>query len=259
MSTWDVPLYLRYQQERAQPARDLLSRLQLENAPRRLVDLGCGAGNVTALLREKWPRAEIIGIDSSAQMIAAARREYSRETWRLADIASWRANEEMAPDLVFSNAALQWLPRHQLLMPQLFSQLARGGALAVQMPSDEDAPLRRIVREVAQKSRWGNRMEAPLKALTFRAPEFYYDVLCRDAARLEIWETEYSHAMENVEAILDWYRGTGLRPFLEALHDDEERATFLAQIRDGYAREYSRRADGRVLLPFRRLFFIASR
>jgi trans-aconitate 2-methyltransferase len=256
MPNWDAELYLRFERERAQPAIDLLARLELKN-PQRIADLGCGPGNITALLRRKWRDAHIEGIDNSPPMLQAAARNFPDEQWTLGDIANWRSDKPY--DLVFSNAALQWLPHHAHLMPRLLAQVESGGALAVQIPSGGNAPLRRVVREVAQEPQWESRCEAPSRVLTIEPPAFYYDILQPHAARLEIWETEYSHIMKNVEAIVEWYRGTGLRSFLEALENERQREEFLAQVRAGYAREYSQRIDKRILLPFRRLFFIAYR
>lgn len=256
MPNWDAELYLRFANERTQPSLDLIARIGLAQ-PQRIVDLGCGPGNSTEKLRQRWPQAEILGLDNSAAMIAAATKSYPNEDWALADIATWTT--EMPYDLVFSNAALQWLPDHAELFPRLLMQVADGGVLAVQMPAHGQAPLRLVVEAVANDLAWRHLMTAPRNALTLAAPSFYYDVLQPHAARVEIWETLYYHIVDGPQAIVDWFRATGLRPFLEALETDEQRQRFERMVLAGYTEAYPRQSDGRVIFPFRRLFIVAYR
>jgi trans-aconitate 2-methyltransferase len=247
---------MQFANERTQPTVDLIARIRLAS-PARIIDLGCGPGNSTAVLRQKWPQADLIGLDSSADMLAAARQAYPAEQWLLADAATWQADRPF--ELVFSNAALQWLPDHARLFPQLFAQVAPGGALAVQMPAHYQSPLHHVTLEVAQDSAWRHLMDGPGRALTRETPAFYYAVLQPLAAQLDIWETEYYHVVDSPQAIVTWFRGTGLRPFLEALETDEQRQRFEQLVLEGYTRAYPRQADGRVLFPFRRLFMVAYR
>lgn len=256
MPTWDADLYLRFANERTQPSLDLIARIHLAQ-PRRIVDLGCGPGNSTEKLRQRWPEAEITGLDNSPEMIAAAAKSYPNEDWELADIATWAA--EVPYDLVFSNAALHWLPDHARLFPHLLTQVASRGALAVQMPAHGQSPLRLVVEEVANDPAWSHLMEAARNAITFAAPSFYYDVLQPQATRVELWETLYYHIVDSPQAIVDWFRATGLRPFLEALADDEQRQRFEQMVLAGYTQAYPRQRDGRVSFPFRRLFLVAYR
>lgn len=256
MPTWDADLYLRFANERTQPSLDLIARIGLAH-PQRIVDLGCGPGNSTEKLRQRWPDAEITGLDNSAAMIAAATKSYPNEKWALADISTWTT--EVPYDLVFSNAALQWVTDHARLFPHLFAQVAAGGALAVQMPAHADSPLRLVVDEVADDPEWRHLMDAPRNALTFASPSFYYDALQPDASRVELWETSYYHIVESPRAIVEWFRGTGLRPYLEALETEEQRQRFEQLLLAGYTQAYPRQRDGRVLFPFRRLFVLAYR
>ena len=162
--------------------------------------------------------------------------------------------------LVFSNAALQWLPDHARMFPQLMGQVAPGGVLAAQMPAHHMSPLHRVTLDVANDPAWRDRLAAAVgRSLTRESPAFYYDVLQRLAARIDLWETEYYHLVDGPQAIVDWYRGTGLRPFLEALESAEQRQRFEKMILEGYARAYPRQRDGRVLFPYRRLFIVAHR
>jgi trans-aconitate 2-methyltransferase len=245
---------MKFSNERTQPSVDLTARIAVSD-PRRIVDLGCGPGNSTAVLRRRWPRAEILGLDNSEGMIAAARKSYPTEKWVLADAATWSAD---APyDIVFSNAALQWLPNHAVLLPHLISQTASGGALAVQIPAHFNSPMHREILAAANDPRWRHLMDAALRALTRESPAFYYNVLQPLSSRLEIWETEYYHVLADPAEIVEWFRGTGLRPYLTALEDDGQRQLFEANLVERYEACYPRQNDGRILFPFRRLFIIA--
>lgn len=255
MPTWDTQLYLQFANERTQPSIDLISRIQLQ--PKHIVDLGCGPGSSTAMLRQRWMQADITGLDSSVEMIAAASNAYPFEKWILADVNTWVANSPF--DLVFSNATLHWLPDHARLFPHLFAQVAPGGALAVQIPASDQSPLRQVALEVANDRAWSHLMDTARYAQTRKSPSFYYDLMQSIATRLEIWETEYYHVMESPQAIVNWFRGSGLRPFLEALESADQKRRFEQQLLDGYSQSYPRQKDGRILFPFRRLFMIAYR
>lgn len=256
MPTWDSTQYLRFANERTQPAIDLAARIALE-APRRAIDLGCGPGNSTAVIARRWPAADLTGLDNSAAMLEAAGREFSQWKWRRGDIGTWRSDEPF--DLIFSNAALQWVPEHRTLFPRLFGQVAPGGALAVQMPANIDAAPHRLMRELAASAAWRAHFSTPPREWHVHAPEFYYDALAPLAARVELWCTDYVHVLPDADGIVEWYRGSGLRPWLEALPDEAARTQFLAAYRARLAPYFPARADGRVLFPFRRLFIVAYR
>lgn len=254
---WDAGQYLRFAEERTQPCRDLVSRVAAAS-PARVIDLGCGPGNSTQVLAERWPAARLTGLDSSAEMIAEARRASPDRAWVAADIAAWAASNTEPFDVVFSNAALQWLPDHRALLPRLMAQLAAGGALAVQVPNNLDAPAHRIARSLAASATWRDRFPpAGVREWYVHEPGFYYDLLAPRSARLDIWETEYLQIMPDAAAILEWYKGTGLRPYLTALPQAADREQFCAEYLAAIRAAYPPRADGRVLFPFRRLFLVA--
>ena len=256
MPTWDADLYLRFADERTRPASDLLARVGVDR-PRRVIDLGCGPGNSTALLRQRWPGAAIIGLDTSPDMIAAAKKAYPEGTWIAGDIRTFA--DPMPFDVIFSNAALQWVPRHGEVLPRLLGQVTPGGTLAVQVPRHIQSPLHQLMLRIADDPAWRDRMDAPRRTITVETPSFYYDLLQPLADRIDLWETEYHHVLENPAAILAWIRGTGLRPFLEALAGDEERGRFEERLLGGLEQAYPRQGDGRVLFTFRRLFLVAYR
>ena len=256
MPQWDPEQYLKFAGERTQPVLDLVHRIQLED-PRRIADLGCGPGNSTEALRLRWPQAALIGVDSSPEMIAKARQSHPEGKWLEADAATWRPDAPL--DLVFSNAMLHWLPRHDQVCRHLLGLLAPGGALAVQVPAHYNSPLHREILDLSRDPEWSERLEKARGVLTHHAPEFYYDVLAPLAARLDLWETTYYHVLGEPEGVLEWFRGSGLRPFLEALSSPAERQRFETMLLERYAVTYPRRGNGMVLFPFRRLFFVAYR
>jgi trans-aconitate 2-methyltransferase len=253
--TWDPTRYLSFGDERTRPALDLLARVPLTDAAR-VADLGCGPGNSTALLAERWPEAAIIGVDSSPEMLAKARASGVRATWLQADIAAWAPDRPL--DLIYSNAALHWLGDHAALLPRLQSQLRAEGVLAVQMPRNFAAPSHALLRETAANGPWAGHLAGILDERPVAAPEWYYDLLAPLTRELDIWETEYLHVLEGDDPVLRWSRGTALRPLMEAL-DAEQFAAFEAAYAARLRAAYPRRPDGRTLFPFRRLFIIAQR
>lgn len=256
MNPWDPREYMRFGDERTRPSLDLVSRIAVQN-PLSVIDLGCGPGNSTRALQQRWPSARVTGLDSSAQMIAAARTEHPDGEWIHSAIQDWRPSAVF--DVVFSNAALQWLPDHGPLVARLFGHVSPGGALAFQIPSPDYALLRTLIHEVALDGPWVHRMAAPLGELTMESPSFYYDHLAPAARALDIWVTEYFHVMDSPSAIVDWIASTGLRPFLDVLESDDESDQFVMRLSERVSQSYSTRADGRVLFPFKRTFVIAYR
>lgn len=250
---WDPRLYSAFAAPRLRPALDLLARVDLD-APARVVDLGCGTGNVTRLLVERWPAAAVIGIDSSAEMLAAAAEQPATVTWEQAEIAGWRAAWPV--DLLFSNAALHWLGGHERLFPRLAAMVAPGGVLAVQMPHNHYAASHQVMAEAAAAGPWAERLAPLAGRFPVGAADFYYDLLAPLAASLDIWETEYLHVLDGEDPVLRWTMGTALRPLLAAL-DEPWRAGFLEEYRRRIAQAYPRRADGTTLFAFRRLFLVA--
>jgi trans-aconitate 2-methyltransferase len=259
MPSWNADQYLQFARERTRPARDLLARIEID-LPGRVIDLGCGPGNSTELLTERWPRSEICGLDSSSAMIDAAGRKHPEIRWALGDIADWAGATEGMFDVVFSNAALHWVPDHARLYSALLGRVAPGGALAVQVPANLDSPAQLAMRELAASADW-QRVLPPEGVRQWYVHDvgFYYDCLAPAAQRVDLWTTEYIHILPSAAAVVEWYKGTGLRPFLDALPTDGHRDAFLAEYLALIARDYPLRQDGRVLFPFRRLFVIAYR
>jgi trans-aconitate 2-methyltransferase len=249
MPTWNANQYLKFAGERTRPCRDLVTAIDLP-APQRVIDLGCGPGNSTAVLSGRWPEAQMTGLDNSEAMIEAARREQPQNRWIAQGISEWATEETGHYDLVFSNAALHWLPDHATLYPKLLGRVASGGALAVQIPSGSDSFANRLMHELTPAS-------MRVQSWHTHKPAFYYDALAPHAARLDIWETEYQHVMSSAEAIVEWYKGTGLRPFLEAFGTEHERQNFLAEYTKRIREAYPEQPAGKVLFPFRRLFMVA--
>jgi trans-aconitate 2-methyltransferase len=250
---WNPERYLAFGDQRTRPAVDLLARVALER-PERVTDLGCGPGNSTRLLVERWPDAHVNGIDNSPEMLARARTAGIRATWVEADIATWVPD---APcDVLFSNAALHWLPDHTTLLPRLLGQVRSGGVLAVQMPRNFRSPSHVLLRQTASADPWADRVVSRLARQPVATPERYYDLLCPLTASLDIWQTEYLHVLDGDDPVLDWTRSTAMRPVIEALCPEEQvrfETKYAARLRAAYPK----RTDGRTLFPFRRLFIVA--
>ena len=252
-SDWDTTLYLKFEAERTQPARDLLARVEV--SARRIVDLGCGPGTSTRLLAERFPQAEIIGVDNSEPMLAEARRRLPEVHFELSNIANWRPRQR--PDLIFANAALQWLPDHEALFSRLMSYLAEDGALAVQMPDNRQEPSHALMRLVAADGPWADRLVPIAKTRAVIATHVdYYAWLRPLSAALDIWETTYVHPMAGVGAVVDWFRGSALRPFLNPL-DVCEREQFIERYMRELAVAYGVEPNGSLLFLYPRLFILA--
>ncbi|MEZ2351007.1 trans-aconitate 2-methyltransferase [Caballeronia sp. RCC_10] len=254
-SGWQAKQYSLFAAERTRPVRDLLNGAQ--GAPiRTAVDLGCGPGNSTEALVAYAPEASVIGIDNSQDMIDAARKRLPRVTFELADIAAW---DDAGPcDLILANASLQWVPGHDVLLPRLVDKLAPAGRLAIQMPDNLDEPAHVLMREVASDARWRVRLQGVERTARFSA-EWYYGLLKPHCMRVDVWRTTYHHALDGgIDAVVEWFKGSALRPFLAKL-DAGEQAEFLSQYRSALASAYTVLDDGSVLLPFPRRFIVATR
>jgi trans-aconitate 2-methyltransferase len=254
---WSAQQYVKFEDERTRPVRDLIARIPSSEA-RLAVDLGCGPGNSTELLAERFPGATVIGVDDSANMLEAARKRLPGTTFELQDITDWSRGDGTV-DVILANASLHWIPDHDILMPALLGRLAPGGALAVQMPHNLDEPAHRQMRAVASLPRWADRL-APIARPPDgqHEPAFYYDLLCSAGATVDVWKTVYHHVMPDVGAVVEWFKGSALPPFL-ALLSTGEQADFLELYLEAISADYLPRADGTVLMPFPRLFFVATR
>ena len=255
-SDWSPAIYLKFEDERTRPARDLLARVCSDEV-RRVVDVGCGPGNSTELLAIRYPEAEILGVDNSPAMLEAARRRLPKVHFEFADAAVWVPNAGV--DVVFANAIYQWIPGHLQQLVRILTALPGNATLAVQMPDNLNEPSHRLMREVAQAGPWSARLAG---AAQVRNPlpsvREYYEALRPLAARLEIWRTTYHHALHSADAIVEFVRSTGLRPFLDPLAEPE-RTDFIAAYTAKIAAAYPPLGDGHVLLAFPRLFLVAER
>ena len=254
VENWDPAQYGKFAAERMRPVEDLLARLTMA-APATVYDLGCGDGRVTRLLANHWPGARITGVDNSANMLDAARKVLPDVTWIEADIAHW--TPDAPAQVVFANASLQWLTGHDSLLPRLMDMVAPGGVLTVQMPRNHHKASHDCMRDAAAGP-WRDRLAGVEGLAPVHEQEVYYDILAPHAASLNVWESEYLHALEGDDPVVEWTKGTGLRPYLEPLEPDEREA-FLADYSARIAREYPPRADGVTLFPFLRLFIVAAR
>lgn len=261
MVTWDSEQYLRFDTERTQPSRDLATQLPADDGTvARVLDIGCGPGNSTAVLRERYPHARILGVDSSPDMIAAARAAHPDIEFALCDV-SRKSQLDALPhdvDVVFSNACIQWVPDHARLIPNLIGLLREGGTLAVQTPMNYEEPIHRIIAELVHSPRYADRLPQQREFYNLTPPD-YWELLHAHAARFRMWKTTYMHTLPSHEAIMDWYRGTGLRPYLQAFADDAERAKFEHQVFERVCDAYPTQSDGSIIFPFPRFFFTAVR
>lgn len=254
---WDPALYSAFAAPRLRPALDLLSRVEAK-APAGVVDLGCGAGNVTRLLAARWPQAAITGVDNSPEMLAAAAAEPSSIRWTQDDASTWEPQTANGVDVLFSNAALHWLDEHETLFPRLMGLLAPGGALAVQMPHNHYAASHAAMADTIEGGPWAAQLRPLARRFPVFDPDFYYDVLTPLCSSLDIWETQYLHVLDGENPVVRWTMGTALKPLADAL-DEPARTEFIAEYTRRIAEAYPRRADGKTLFPFQRLFIVAKK
>jgi trans-aconitate 2-methyltransferase len=253
--TWDPGQYLSFSNQRLRPALELLARVPAA-APPRVVDLGCGAGNVTRYLRARWPAARITGVDNSPEMLAAAAKELPDVEWQRADVAAWAPPAPV--DVIYSNAALHWVGRHERLFPDLLAGLAPGGVLAVQMPRNFMAPSHTLMHEAAAAGPWKARLARLLGPPPVLEPSAYHDFLAPGCKAVDIWETEYQQVLTGENPVAEFTKGTWLKSFLDAL-EEPQRSAFEADYRRRVALAYPKRHGGVTVFPFRRLFIVAQK
>ncbi len=260
--TWNPRQYLKFETARLRPALDLLARLEAVE-PRSIVDLGCGTGNVTRLLAQRWPQADIVGVDDSATMLDEARAaagDLPQVRFVAGDLATWMPAAPV--DLVYSNAALHWLPDHAALFTRVAAMVAAGGTLAVQMPDNFRAPSHTIIAELATSARWRERLASLVRESPVAPVGDYHRWLAPMFTGVDIWTTEYLQLLPaqsgDEHPVAAWTRGTWLGPFLAALRGGESQE-FLANYSSRLRVAYPLFADGRVLFPFRRVFIVANR
>ncbi len=254
--SWNPSQYLKFEQPRLRPALELLARVPLE-APRLVYDLGCGAGQLSRLMAERWPHAQVIGVDSSAAMLKQAGEALPNLRWQQQDLATWAP--EGRPDLIYSNAALHWLPEHASLFTRLVNSLAEGGVLAVQMPRNFAAPSHTSIADTVRAGPWRDRLAPLLREKPVEAPAWYGDLLAPLAKDVDLWETDYHQVLTGPDPVTEWTKGTWLSTFLNALDDPAERDAFERDYAERVRAAYRMRADGTTVFPFRRLFIVARR
>ena len=255
---WSASQYLKFERERTRPSRDLLAQIHLEN-PHRVVDLGCGPGNSTAVLRERYPTAELSGIDSSEDMLAKARATLPDVPFHQADLTTYTPTD--AVDLFFSNAVFQWLPQNDRIptIKRLLQTQTPGSVFAFQVPDNFIEPSHAAMRETAEEGPWAATLRPlqPARGL-MPPPQELYDELKPLCSEVDLWHTHYYHVLENHEELVEWVKGTGLRPFLDPL-PDEQRDGFLKVYLGKLRERYSISVDGKVILRYPRLFMVATR
>jgi trans-aconitate 2-methyltransferase len=251
---WSASQYVKFEDERTRPARDLLAQVPLETIGK-AIDLGCGPGNSTELIIDRYGREAVSGLDSDRNMLDAARKRLPHTTFTEADLATWQPEEPA--DLLFANAVFQWLPNHPDIFDRLMDGLSKGGVLAVQMPDNLGEPTHLLMEETAHAGPWKTAFEKKsVRRNPLPPPSTYYSRLIGKSSRVDIWHTVYNHPMADAAAIVEWVKGTGLMPYL-ANAGEEHREAFLADYLSRVEKAYPKMADGRVLLRFPRLFMVA--
>ena len=256
MSEWNPELYLKFKEQRAQPAKDLIARINLK-FPERILDIGCGAGNSSKELKERWWRAEVLGLDNSRTMIEKAISDYRDINFILADATE--SIEHLGRfDIIFSNAAMQWMPNIDKLLPVFWSMLNPGGVIAMQIPNPTDMEIQLSIDKIAGASKWIGFFKNFQNGMYLHEPEYYYEILRKLSDKIDIWETNYHHIMLGHKSIIDWYSSTGMKPYLKRLNQVQQEE-FAEEILTEIKTEYKLQSDGTVLFEFRRIFFMAQK
>jgi len=253
MSDWNPEQYEKFIEYRTLPAIDLVGRIRCEN-PAEILDVGCGVGNSTRALKNKFPDADIIGTDNSPEMLEKARRLNPGLRFEYLDANGDFESEKY--DIVFSNACIQWIPNHAALLPKLMSALKPDGVLAVQIPEQEKHPVHAVLKKLSESEKWKHKVEK--QNYNNLSAEKYYDILAEFSRDIDIWETVYFHQLPDCESIVEWYKGTGLRPYLDCLSESDA-AEFTADVQAEIKAIYGTQRDGNILFAFPRLFFTARR
>lgn len=252
---WNPELYLRFNQERTQPAIDLLKRIEM-TTPRKILDVGCGPGNSTQILVQRWPAAAVLGIDRSVAMIAKAQADYPQGDWAVMDALHLNYVNEF--DVIFSNAVIHWLPDHETLLKTLIQALTAHGVLAIQMPLYHEMPVYTLV-ETLYHNRFPESTFDSSRAFNFHSADYYYDILARMPCRFSLWETSYVHVMNTHQQIVEMIQSAGLKPYLDEIPSDPQRVEFAQEVLHHLPAIYQSQRDGKVLFPFKRLFLLVGK
>lgn len=254
MTDWNPNLYLKFHNERTQPAVDLANHILIEN-PKKILDVGCGPGNSTRVLKQRFPLAYILGVDNSPNMIETACRDFQDMDFKLCDVSRDLTNLDGDFDIVFSNACIQWIPNHATLIRSLMELLRPGGVLAVQIPMNYEEPIHQIISRVTTSNRWMEHFPEP-RIFFNLIPGEYFDLLSEVSADFSLWMTTYYHQMDSHQDILNWYRSTGLKPYLEQL-PPAEIPVFEQEIYSEIIKGYPPQQNGQIIFRFPRFFFLA--
>jgi trans-aconitate 2-methyltransferase len=256
MADWNSAGYLKFVNERTQPAVDLINRIDKEN-PLKIIDIGCGPGNSTEVLAKRFPNAKILGADNSPNMIEAAEKKYPNLQFVLCDASKDLISLDNDFDIVFSNACIQWIPNHNELLKNMMGLLRQGGVLAVQTPMNYNEPIHQIIGEVSASEKWASRFLN--KRIFYNLSQSgYYDLLSDISADFVLWQTTYFHKMKSHGDIMEWYRSTGLRPYLDVLSEDDKHE-FERDVYDKLTAAYPKQKNGEIIFRFPRFFFIANK
>ncbi|MDE7278720.1 MAG: methyltransferase domain-containing protein [Oscillospiraceae bacterium] len=254
--SWNSEQYLKFKTERTQPAIDLANRITAQSA-RDIIDIGCGPGNSTEILKKRYHNATVVGADNSENMLETARKNHADIEFILCDASRDLCRLGRKFDVVFSNACIQWVPDHPKLLREMLSLLKDGGILAVQIPMNYDEPIHKIIDEVTSSEKWRDKFNDPRHFYTL-TPEKYYDILSEISSDFSMWQTTYFHRMKSHSDIMEWYKSTGLRPYLEAL-SSADKAEFEKDIFTEVENAYPKQTNGEIIFRFPRLFFTANK
>lgn len=254
MSDWNSVQYLKFENERTQPAIDLVNRINMDN-PKKIIDVGCGPANSTQVLANKFPKAYVLGVDNSSNMIETAKRDHPKLDFKICDVSRDVAMLDNDFDIVFSNACIQWIPNHNQLLRNMMGLLKPDGILAVQTPMNYNEPIHKIISEVSTSEKWKSEFPNPRIFYNMTQSE-YFDLLSEISSEFSMWETIYCHNLKSHEDIMEWYRGTGLRPYLDVLSDHKKKV-FEQDVLNQVVEKYPKQKNGNIIFRFPRFFFIA--
>ena len=255
MSDWNSEQYLKFKKDRTQPSIDLANRLDFKK-PQRIIDIGCGPGNSTAVLKKRYPDAYVLGVDFSPNMIEKAKSEHSDIDFMLFDATKDFEKLDEKFDIVFSNACIQWVPNHKKLLADMMSILNPDGIMAIQVPMNFEEPIHKILSELITDKKWSGRFE-PRIFYTLNESK-YFDILSEQTKNFEIWKTIYCHRMPSHQSIIEWYKSTGMKPYLDVLNE-EEKKEFTADVLKKVSKEYPVQANGEIIFKFPRFFMLAKK
>lgn len=254
MSDWNAEQYLKFKKDRTKPSIDLVNKITVKN-PENMIDIGCGPGNSTAVLKKKFPNAHIVGADTSANMLEKAKSEHPDIDFMLFDASKDFEKLGRKFDVVFSNACIQWVPDHEKLIPDMMSVLNEGGMLAVQVPLSYEQDMQKVISAVCNKAYWLERIHNPRKIYTLKDCA-YFDILSNCSSDFEMWKTVYYHRLPSHQSVFEWYRSTGLKPYFDVLNDDDK-ILFEKDILQEIANQFPIQQNGEIIFRFPRLFFTA--